>query len=157
MSIVSCRGNIIGAQPYLAGNPSCSTPGVTPSHRYEGLCGKFNITQVYNAFINTVPHFPLLLYQILIHLSSFSTAVNGYSTLGASCQYNSPYGNYGSTAFSSQEYNSRPYTTRIYTTATPFTQRTYTSTKHTFEPTQQAYTPTHNPFSTLGFGQHYYG
>lgn len=115
-------GNVIGAQPYLAGNPSCSAPGVTPSHRYNGLC-----------------------------------EVNGYRSLGASCIYNSPYGNYVSTAFSSQQYTSRPYTTRTYTTASPFTQHTYASTQHTFASTQQAYTPTQNPFTTLGFRQHYYG
>ncbi|XP_021939333.1 venom allergen 5-like, partial [Zootermopsis nevadensis] len=34
-------GNVIGAQPYLAGNPSCSTRGVAPSRRYQGLCGKY--------------------------------------------------------------------------------------------------------------------
>jgi hypothetical protein len=157
MSIVSCRGNVIGAQPYLAGNPSCSAPGVTPSHRYEGLCGKFSITQHYNAFINTVRYFLLPLYQILKHLSSFSTEVNGYRSIGASCTYNSPYGNYGSTALSSQQYTSRSYTTRTYTTASPFTQHIYASTQHTFASTQQAYTPTQNPFSTLGFRQHYYG
>jgi len=156
-SIVSYRGNVIGAQPYLTGNPSCSAQGVTPSHRYEGLCGKFTITQPYNAFINTVRHFLLLLYQILKHLSSFSTEVNGYRSLGASCQYNSPYGNYGSTTVSSQQYTSRPYTTRTYTTASPFTQHAYASTQHTFVSTQQAYTPTQNPFSPLGFRQHYYG
>jgi hypothetical protein len=151
-SIVSYRGNVIGAQPYLTGNPSCSAQGVTPSHRYEGLCGKFTITQPYNAFINTVRHFLLLLYQILKHLSSFSTEVNGYRSLGASCQYNSPYGNYGSTTVSSQQY-----TSRTYTTASPFTQHAYASTQHTFVSTQQAYTPTQNPFSPLGFRQHYYG
>lgn len=107
-------GNVIGAQPYLAGNPSCSAQGVTPSHRYEGLC-----------------------------------EVNGYRSLGASCSYNSPYGNYGSTTLSSQQYTSRPYTTQTYTTASPFTQHTYASA-------QQTYTPTQNPFSTQGFRQHYY-
>lgn len=157
MSVISCRGNVIGAQPYLTGNPSCSAQGVTPSHRYEGLCGKFNSTQTYNAFINTVWHLLLLLYQILKHLSSFFTEVNGYRSLGASCKYNLPYGNYGSTALSSQQYTSRPYITQTYTTASPFTQHTYASTQHTYASMQQAYTPTQNPFSTLGFRQHYYG
>jgi hypothetical protein len=157
MSIVPCRGNVIGAQPYLAGNPSCSAQGATPSQRYEGLCGTFKITQPYNAFINTVRHFLLLLYQILTHLSSFSTEVNGYRSLGASCRYNSPYGNYGLTTLPSQQYTSRPYTTRTYTTTSPFTQRTYASTQRIFASTQQAYTPTQNPFSAVGFRQHYYG
>jgi hypothetical protein len=156
MSIVSYRGNVIGAQPYLAGNPSCSARGVTPSHRYEGLCGKCKMTQPYTAFINTAQPFILLIYQILNHLSSFATELNGYSSLGASCRYNSPYGNYGSTTLSSQQYTSRPYTTHTYTTVSPFTQHTYASTKHTFASAQQTYTPTQNPFSTEGFRQHYY-
>lgn len=109
-------GNVIGAQPYLAGNPSCSTQGVTPSRKYQGLC-----------------------------------ELNGYAALGASCRYKSPYGNYGSTTFSSQSYTTRPYAT-----ASPFTRHTYVPTQHIFGPTQQTYTTTRHPFSTTGF-RHYYG
>jgi hypothetical protein len=157
MSTVSCRGNVLGAQPYLAGNPSCSTQGVTPSRRYQGLCGKFDIIQSYNAFKNTVQHFLLLLLQILKHQFLSSTEMNGYRSLGASCRYSSPYGNYGSTTLSSQLYTSLPYTTRTYTTASPFTRHTYASTKHTFASTHQTYTPTRNPLTTIGFRQHFYG
>ncbi|XP_023712757.1 venom allergen 5 [Cryptotermes secundus] len=102
-------GNVIGAQPYLAGNPSCSTQEVTPSRRYQGLC-----------------------------------ELNGHAALGASCTFNSPYGNYGSTAFSSQSYTTRPYAT-----PPPFTRPTYA-------PTRQTYTTTRHQFSSTGF-RHYYG
>lgn len=34
----SCSGNVVGYKPYEVGKPSCSTYGMKPSSRYQGLC-----------------------------------------------------------------------------------------------------------------------
>lgn len=35
---LSCSGNVVGYKPYEVGKPSCSTYGMKPSSRYQGLC-----------------------------------------------------------------------------------------------------------------------
>lgn len=124
-----------------------------PHHRVDTkACVVSRHKSVLFEFHCMILHFHLVTYEILKHLSSFPTEMNVHTTLGASCRYNSPYGNYGLTTFSSQSYTTRPYAT-----PSPFTRYTYAPTQHAFAPTEQTYTSTRHPFSTIGFRQHYYG